>query len=297
MSLRFAWVLALSACSPGIGRPWRPFDANATATDVIARPAVGTEDSLVGLLVPATSRWGDVAPLIASRRATLGPGDLVVATAGSFLIAPVGEARLAALAMPAVVRIALDHDARAKVASWYEAIGRVERIDGTSAAPLDLVAAFDDARARWDGYVAAETSALEAALAVAGTATPGQALGPEATRTTDVFFPSWSGGELTVIYARHLDRGSEIRVPEHVGCSKYDYQMMPPMPPSPPVPSPAACAPQMMPATVTRRAYSADLALVVAYDARGAMIHEQRFAAHGVAGPAATATAEPGGGY
>lgn len=145
--------------------------------------------------------------------------------------------------------------------------------------------ALDDARARWSSYSAAEAGTLAYALDVAGQGTPGQPLGPEQTSSADVTLARVDGGRVTVVYARHATRASEVVLGGHVGCNKYDH-LVPGETES--GPSPAPCAPRMMPPTITRRAYAADLALVVEYDRAGALLAERRFAAHPLPGPAPT---------
>ncbi len=305
-SRAFAVCISL-ACAAGCatgaagrGPRWQPFGDGATASDVVAAPVFATDDLRVGLAFPATTRWGSVIGLFNLRGLYLGSADTVVASAGRFTSAPLGHPWLAAIPFgeqPAAVTITIDRSGRARLLNWFDAVTAVGRIDRTPAAPIDLAAALDDARRRWDAHLAAETAALSLALEAAGQGTPGVPLGAELVSTTDIFYPSWSGDHLTVVHARHVARASELVVPGHYGCSKYQNWSPSPRPSAPdappapePAPSPVPCAPHQSPPTVTRRAYSADLALVVDYDATGALVSERRFAAHAVPGPAPTPT-------
>lgn len=298
--MSLACVAGCATGAAGRGPRWQPFGEGATATDVVAAPAFATDDLRVGLAFPATTRWGSVVGLFNLRGLSVGNADTVVASAGRFTSAPLGHPWLASIPFgeqPAAVTIAIDRARRMRLLNWFDAVAAVGRIDRTPRAPIDLAAALDDARRRWDAHLAAETDALALALEVAGQGTPGVPLGPELVASTDVFYPSWSGDHLTVVHARHVERASQFVVPGHYGCGKYQNLMPSPSPSAAdaapeasPQPSPVPCAPYQAPPTITRRAYSADLALVVEYDASGALISERRFAAHAVPGPAPAPT-------
>ncbi|HVV83040.1 MAG TPA: hypothetical protein VHE35_08160 [Kofleriaceae bacterium] len=310
-----ALLLASACAAPPPAGPtarWQPFAAGATAADVVGALAVGG-DPPGGVLVTGTTPWGDVFGLAHLRGLAPTGADLVIGWAGSFALAPASSTlppALTAIHPPAIVAISIDRGKRAHAASWLDAVAQVRRLDGTAAAPLDLAATLDDARHRWDAFSAEAGDTLDFALEAAGRDTPGVPLGPEQTLSSDIFLPTWSGDRLTVVYARHVERASVQIIAGHEGCSKYDRWPpgSTPSPPSPapapsPAPSPAPapspqpepqaqpptpCAPVLVPPTELRRAYAADLALVVDYDARGALLGERRFPAHAAPGPVAS---------
>ena len=101
-------------------------------------------------------------------------------------------------------------------------------------------------------------------------------------RWLELFVPSWDGDHLTVTYAIHRAQRTEVWQHHSAGsCGKY---RMPGPDGGPPVKTP--CQPRPASASVLRRGYAADVALVLTYDRRGVLVRERRFAPRAAPGPA-----------
>lgn len=239
----------------------------------------------VGLMVPTVTRWGAVwvLPSLRDPVPAMGPGDdrLVLfdravarvprATAGVDLIVGTVEAALVTVAY-----------AGSRDGAWFQS-ARATRFDGTARAPLDLAATLDDARRRWDAQRPALEAALGPAVDQAGAATPGQPLAVERDTTVEGLAPSWTDGQLEVVWILRRERVSERITGGGYGCSKtYPLDRG--------EPSPVPCAPRLQPMITTRRTYAATAALVLVYDRRGALVDERVLPARATPGPGLVTT-------
>lgn len=251
---------------------------DATATDVVAALAVTHDAPTTAVAIAAVSRWGSLAALGELRRFGLFDGQLALVADSRVRAAPRDVPGLAAIAdgAPRVVRVIRAAPAPAE---WFLTVSAIE----PAAPDLDVAAALDDALARWTVYATASAPALERALHTADRDTPGQPLvATPIDQRLELFVPSWDGDHLTVTYAIHRAQRTEVWQHHSAGsCGKYRM----PGPDGGP-PEKAPCQPRPASASVLRRGYAADVALVLTYDRRGVLVRERRFAPRAAPGPA-----------
>lgn len=139
--------------------------------------------------------------------------------------------------------------------------------------------ALDDAAARWKKFLADRQPAIDRALDAADRASPGRPFGTETISTADGFMPTWIPGDdrFVIVYARTVSRGSRLVERQKTSpCSKYNFRRDN----VPGFPGEQVACPEQ-PDFVERvhtRQYAADIALVLEYDADGALSFEREYA-------------------
>lgn len=224
---------------------------------------------LEGLAVAPHSKWGDVSVDWTSGqtnhyvvRGDTGP--YAVSYRGAPLVLDGGEAH--------VIRMTVDPSKPALLAMMVSAAS-VEVLDDANATD-----ALDDAAARWRRYLVEQQRQLDAALDDADRGTPGRPLGPEQIAVVGGFAPRWVPNQrrFVIAYARSATRTSTqvVRTRNEAGCGKYRSTH-----PGFPAPRRVACpAVPEFSDVVQSRQYSADIALVVEYDAGGHLLRERHYA-------------------
>ena len=142
--------------------------------------------------------------------------------------------------------------------------------------------ALDDAYARWKEYLADQQPAIDRALDAADRASGGRPLGAETIATKDGFAPTWIPDDerFVIVFVRTIARSSQLVERQKTApCGKYRnmFDNVPGFPEEQPV---QISCPQM-PDYIDRvhvRSYSADIALVLEYDADGSRTFERGYA-------------------
>jgi hypothetical protein len=143
------------------------------------------------------------------------------------------------------------------------------------------IRALDDAAARWKKFLADQQPALDRALDAADLASPGRAFGAETIANADSFTPTWIPDDerFVIVFARTVSRGSQlVERQKTTPCGKYYlHNTVPAFPEGRPVQISCPQQPDFVERVHVRR-YSADLALVLEYDADGSLSFERGYA-------------------
>ncbi|MDB4954041.1 MAG: hypothetical protein JWO36_1610 [Myxococcales bacterium] len=256
------WLILVAACG-GLGRESRPaYVPHGTATQVLDQIQVESNP-------PISARMTGV--IVSNGGYQLG-GRVIISLPDAAFPHPGLESLDG---KPHIVTLEIA-EATSRTSGLLQITG-FHVIDTTPDTPIDVLATAKDAEQRWATWIEHQRGEIGHTLDEAARASDGRAFGAETTGFTDGVSYRWALPDrvLVITYARRTTRSSTLEQQVGTsGCDKYRGDRFR---------APAPCPPPI-PAHVERhvRAYHADAALVLGYDATGKLVTTQEFAPHPV---------------
>lgn len=148
---------------------------------------------------------------------------------------------------------------RGAAANLHFVATRVRVLDGTADYPIDATAALGEARRRWNEFVAAQATAIAAALEAASTAPTGPMTAGPTERAFEGVSPTW------------LPESRRLRVSYVRWVLRWSTQVTRPPPPSCPPGAPCALDPDI----INHYGYGIELGLDLEFDAAGRLVVDE----------------------